>query len=110
MSVAEAKAFDDAKADWLGLAAIEQDRIFADEQEALPVETSLYETMVSRGLAAGESSEVATNNAQLFSRCFPCLAQRSGVKIRELANRYALPLIRDQSRKASRIGRACVVR
>lgn len=93
MSSAEASEFDKAKADWLHVATIEQDRVFAEEQAARPVETAIYETMLSRNLAAGQSSDVAASNSILWPKFFSTMAARSGVGINELTRRYALPLI-----------------
>lgn len=93
MSVAEARAFDETKAELLAEAGVEQEKILAEERELMPVETEIYDTMVSRNLAAGMSSDVAQTNALLFPKLFSTLAARAGVNIAELARRYALPLV-----------------
>lgn len=93
MSVAEARAFDETKAELLAEADVEQEKILAEERELMPVETEIYDTMVSRNLAAGMSSDVAQTNALLFPKLFSTLAARAGVNIAELARRYALPLV-----------------
>lgn len=91
---AEARAFEDTKAELMAEALSEAERIFAEQQELRTFEQEIYDTMVERLRLAGRATDVATSEAMLYPAFYRVMAERSGLAVDEFMRRYPLPQVR----------------
>lgn len=91
---AEARAFEDEKAELMAEALVEAEQIFAEEQELRTFEQEIFDTMVERLRIAGRATDVATTEAALYPAFYKVMAERSGIPLGEFMRRYPLPQVR----------------
>lgn len=91
---AEARAFEETKAELMAEAWAEAERTFQEQQEARSFEAEIYDTMVERLRMAGRATDVATTEAMLYPAFYRVMAERSGMTTQEFMRRYPLPQVR----------------
>lgn len=91
---AEARAFEETKAELMAEAWAEAERTFAEQQELRTFEREIYDTMVERLRMAGRATDVATTEAMLYPAFYRVMAERSGMTTQEFMQRYPLPQVR----------------
>lgn len=91
---AEARAFEDTKAELMAEAMNEAEKIFADQQELRTYEQEIFDTMVERLRIAGRATDVATTEAALYPAFYKVMAERAGIPLGEFIRRYPLPQVR----------------
>lgn len=91
---AEARAFEDTKAELMAEALNEAERIFAEQQELRTYEQEIFDTMVERLRIAGRATDVATTEAALYPAFYKVMAERAGIPLGEFIRRYPLPQVR----------------
>ena len=91
---AEARAFEDTKAELMAEAQMEAERVFAEQQELRTFEEQIYDSMVERLRTAGRATDVATNEASLYPAFYKTWAQKTGIPLDEFIRRYPLPQVR----------------
>lgn len=91
---AEARAFEETKAELMAEAMNEAERIFAEQQELRTYEQEIYDTMVERLRMAGRATDVATSEAALYPAFYKVMAERAGIPLGEFIQRYPLPQVR----------------
>lgn len=91
---AEARAFEDTKAELMAEALNEAERIFAEQQELRTYEQEIFDTMVERLRMAGRATDVAKTEAALYPAFYKVMAERAGIPLGEFIRRYPLPQVR----------------
>lgn len=91
---AEARAFEETKADLMAEAMAEAERTFQERQDMRSFEEEIYDTMVERLRIAGRATDVATTEAMLYPAFYRVMAERSGLTTQEFLRRYPLPQVR----------------
>ncbi len=91
MTAIEAREFNEKAQEALQEAWEEAQRVTAEFEERRTFEQEIYDTMVSRLRAAGRSTDVATSEAMLWPAFYRVMAERSGLTVQEMMQRYPLP-------------------
>lgn len=76
-----------------------QDMLLADANLQTS-EQFIYDEMVSQLRAAGRSPDVATNEAMLWPAFYRVMAQRAGISVEEMIQRYPLPRVQGEMPQA----------
>lgn len=94
MTAAEAREANEKAQDALQEAWELAEQIRQQEEELRSFEQEIYDTMVSRLRVAGRSTDVATTEALLYPAFYRVMAERSGLTVEEMMQRYPLPDVR----------------
>jgi hypothetical protein len=84
-----ARADDVLQEAWEAAEAVRLER-----EELRSMEDQIYDSVVSRLRLAGRSTDVATNEAQLYAAFYRTMAERAGMSTADFMARYPLPEIR----------------